>query len=125
LNLSARYFLKHSKTDISETWISLANPSHILVTQLFARCFLRARGQERKTGGMESSHGWPKNVTPFTIGGWPVDALSQGTMRLLRKIADQDRRTIEEIITHAMEEFVAGHKAEKKLETKIIRFPKR
>jgi hypothetical protein len=45
-------------------------------------------------------------------------------MRLLRKIADQDGRTIEEIMTAAMKEFVVGRKAEKELQTKIIRFPK-
>jgi hypothetical protein len=67
----------------------------------------------------------PKNVAPFAIRGWPVDALSQGTMRLLRKIADQDGWTIEEVMTAAMEEFVARHKPEKELETKIICFPKR
>ena len=66
-----------------------------------------------------------KNVAPLTIGGWPVDALSQGTMRLLRKIADQDGWTIEEVMTAAMEEFVARRKAEKELETKITCFPKR
>ena len=74
---------------------------------------------------MESVPTWPKNVAPFTIGGWPLDALSQGTMRLLRKIAEQDGWTIEEVMTAAMEEFVIGRKAEKELETKIIRFPKR
>ena len=74
---------------------------------------------------MESAPTWPKNVAPFTIGGWPVDALSQGTMRLLRKIADQNDSTIEEIMATAMEEFEIGRKAEKELETKIIRFPKR
>jgi len=74
---------------------------------------------------MESVPTWPKNVAPFTIGGWPVDALSPGTMRLLRKIADQDGWTIEEVMTAAMEEFVLGRKAEKELETKIIGFPKR
>ena len=64
----------------------------------------------------------PKNVAPFTIGGWPVDALSQGTIRLLRKIADEDGWTIEEVMTAAMEEFVATRKAEKELITKIIQF---
>ena len=74
---------------------------------------------------MESVPTWPKNVAPFTIGGWPVYALSQGTMRLLRKIADQDGSTIEEVMAAAMEKFVSRRKAEKELETKIIRFPKR
>jgi hypothetical protein len=73
---------------------------------------------------MESAPTWPKNVSPFTIGGWPVDALSLGTMRLLRKIADQDGSTIEQVVAAAMEKFVVARKAEKELETKIIRFPK-
>jgi hypothetical protein len=67
----------------------------------------------------------PENVALFTIGGWPVDALSPGTMRLLRKIADQDGWTLEEVMTAAMEEFVARRKAEKELETKVIKFPNR
>jgi len=86
---------------------------------------LRFCGKQRKTDGVKSIPKSPKNVAPFTIGGWPVDALSQGTMRLLRKIADQDGWTIEEVMTAAMEEFVARRKAEKELETKIICFPKR
>jgi len=53
-----------------------------------------------------------------------VDALSPRTMRLLRKIADQDGCTLEEVMTTAMKEFVVGRKAEKELQTKIIRFPK-
>ena len=65
----------------------------------------------------------PEKMTPFRIGGWRVDALSQGTMRLLRKIADQDGWPVEQVIITAMEEFVVGHKAEKELEAKIIRFP--
>ena len=67
---------------------------------------------------------WPKNVAPFTIGDRPMYALSPGTMRSLRKIADQNGSTIEEVMATAMEEFVVRRKAEKKLETKIIRFPK-
>ena len=74
---------------------------------------------------MKSVPTLPKNVAPFTIGGWPMDALSPGTMRLLRKIADQNGSTIEEVMAAAMEEFVVRRKAEKELETKIIRFPKR
>jgi hypothetical protein len=46
-------------------------------------------------------------------------------MRLLRKIADQEGSTIEEVMAAAMEEFEIGRKAEKELERKIIRFPKR
>ena len=87
--------------------------------------FLASKGEERKTDGMKSVPKLPKNVAPFTIGGWPVDALSPGMIRLLRKIAQEDGWTIEEVMTAAMEEFVARHKPEKELETKIICFPKR
>jgi len=73
---------------------------------------------------MESVPTGPKNVAPFTIGGWQVDALSPGMMRLLRKIADQDGCSLEEVMTTAMKEFVVGRKGEKELQTKIIRFPK-
>jgi len=72
---------------------------------------------------MGSARTCPKNIAPFTIAGWPVDALSPGTLRLLRKIADQAGSTVEEVITAAMAETVFGRKAEKQLETKIIRFP--
>jgi len=85
---------------------------------------LRAIKQVRRDG-VESVPTWPKNVAPFTIAGWPVDALSPGTRRLLRTIVDQDGSTIEEVMATAMKEFEIERKAEKELETKIIRFPKR
>jgi hypothetical protein len=44
---------------------------------------------ERKADGVKAIPKSPEKVASFTIGGWPVDALSPGTMRLLRKIADQ------------------------------------
>jgi hypothetical protein len=53
-----------------------------------------------------------------------MDAVSQRTMRLLRKIADQDGSTVQEVIAAAMKEFVYRRKAEQQRETKIIRFPK-
>jgi hypothetical protein len=84
--------------------------------------FLAGKGKERKTDGMKSVPEFPKNLAPFTIGGWPVDALSQGTIRLLRKIAQEDGWTIEEVITAAMEEFVVMRKAEEEPKTKIIQF---
>ena len=54
-----------------------------------------------------------------------MDALSPGTMRLLRKIADQDGSSIEEVMAAAIQKFELGRKAETELETKLIRFPKR
>jgi len=84
--------------------------------------FLAGKGKERKTDSMKSVPKLPKNVAPFTIGGWPVDALSQGTIRLLRRIAQEDGWTIEEVMTAAMEEFVVMRKAEEELKTKVIQF---
>jgi hypothetical protein len=84
--------------------------------------FFAGKGKERKTHGMKSVPKLPKNVAPFTIGGWPVDALSQGMIRLLRRIAQEDGWTIEEVMTAAVEEFVVTRKAEEELKTKIIQF---
>ena len=63
------------------------------------------------------------NVTPFTLGGLPVDELSQGMIRLLREIADEDGWTIEEVMTMAAEYYAARRQTERELETKIIEFP--
>jgi hypothetical protein len=60
------------------------------------------------------------NVTPFTIGGLPMDALDQGTMRLLRAVANRSGWTIQEVIVA----FIAEHEADNDLQTKIIQFPK-
>jgi hypothetical protein len=84
---------------------------------------LRSCEKERKTDDVTSIPESLENVAPFTIGGWPVDALSQGTMRLLRKIADQDGWTIEEVMTMAAEYYAARRQTERELETKIIEFP--
>ena len=67
----------------------------------------------------------PRNVTPFTLEGWPVDALNQTTLVELRKLADETGWTVADIMHDLMEEFVAKHKAENAREAKIIRFPKR
>ena len=63
------------------------------------------------------------NVTPFTLGGLPVDELSQGMIRLLREIADENGWTIEEVMTMAAEYYAARRQTEKELKTKIIEFP--
>jgi len=67
----------------------------------------------------------PRNVTPFTLEGWPLDALDQTTLVELRKLADQTGSTVADIMHDLTEEFLARRKAEKGRETKIIRFPKR
>jgi len=67
----------------------------------------------------------PWNLTPFTLDGWPLDALDQTTLVELRKLADQAGWNVADIMHDLMEEFVARHKAEKEREAIIIRFPKR
>ena len=63
------------------------------------------------------------NVTPFTLGGLPVDALNQGIIRLLRTLADENGWTIEEVMIIAADYYADRRQAERELETKIIEFP--
>ena len=51
-----------------------------------------------------------------------MDALSPGTMRLLRKIADQNGSTIEEVMAAAMEEFVVGRKERRSWKRRLSDF---
>ncbi|HMF46716.1 MAG TPA: hypothetical protein VKE29_08585 [Candidatus Udaeobacter sp.] len=67
----------------------------------------------------------PRNVTPFTLDGCPLDALDQTMLVELRKLADQTDWTVADIMHDLTEEFVAKRKAEKEREAKIVRFPKR
>jgi predicted transcriptional regulator len=46
-------------------------------------------------------------------------------MRRLRKLADQRGSSVEKLIHEAIEQWVALCEAERELETKVIRFPKR
>jgi hypothetical protein len=63
---------------------------------------------------------WPDNVEQFRIADLPVGALDQPMMRLIRKIADQTGWTVEEVMLTLVERCVT----ERKLEAKIIPFPK-
>jgi hypothetical protein len=89
----------------------------------------------------------PRNVTPLTLEGWPLDALDQTTIARLRRLADRTGWTVADHMHETMEQFlarklaartgwtIAAHmheaieqflarlKAKKQLETKIIRFP--
>jgi len=66
----------------------------------------------------------PQNILPFVLRGLPpLDKLDQSMMRKLRKLADHTDSTVEDLIYEGMLEFVAQQEAEKKLETKVIRFP--
>jgi len=67
----------------------------------------------------------PRNVTPFTLQGWPLDALDQETMVELRKLADQTGWTVAEVMHEVTKEYVARRKAENELPTKILKFPAR
>ena len=63
---------------------------------------------------------WPDNVEQFRIADLPVGALDQSVMRLMRTIADQNCWTVEEVMVALLERC----EAERKLEAKIIPFPK-
>ena len=63
---------------------------------------------------------WPDNVEQFRIADLPVGALDQPMMRLMRKIADINGWTVEEV----MMAFVERCEAERKFKAKIIPFPK-
>src|SRR5437762_1493923 len=63
---------------------------------------------------------WPDNVEQFRIADLPVGALDQPMMRLMRKIADKEDSTVEEVMVALIERC----EAERKLEAKIIPFPK-
>jgi hypothetical protein len=63
------------------------------------------------------------NVTPFTLGGLPADELSQGMIRSLREIADENGWTIEEVMTMAAEYYAARRQTEKELAAKIVESP--
>ena len=67
----------------------------------------------------------PRNVTPFKLDGWPLDALDQTAMVELRKIADQTGWTIAEVMHEVTQEYVARRQAENDLPAKILKFPKR
>ena len=67
----------------------------------------------------------PRNVTPFKLDGWPLDALDQTAMVELRKLADQTGWTVAEVIREVTQEYVARRQAENDLPAKILKFPKR
>ena len=69
----------------------------------------------------------PPNIMPFTPfdGLPPLDKVDQTMMRRLRKLANRSGGTVEDVIHEALEQFVAKCEAERELEAKIIRFPKR
>jgi len=68
----------------------------------------------------------PQNIVPFGLRGLPLlNKLDQSMMRKLRRLADRTGWTVEDLIHEGILKFVAKCEAERELETKIIRFPKR
>ena len=55
----------------------------------------------------------------------PLNKVDRTMMRTLRELADQRGRSVEGLIREALEQWVAKCEAERELETKIVRFPKR
>jgi hypothetical protein len=69
----------------------------------------------------------PPNMTPFApFDGLPaLNKVDQTMMRRLRALADRRDWSVEHLIHEALEQWVAQCEAERELEMKIIRFPKR
>jgi len=74
---------------------------------------------------MEWMRTLPRNVAPFKLDGWPLDALDQTAMVELRKLADQTGWTVGEVMHEVTQEYVARRQAENDLPAKILKFPKR
>jgi hypothetical protein len=85
---------------------------------------LQQHGNQRNTDTMGKL---PLNMTPFApFDGLPaLNKVDQTMMRRLRELADRRGRTVENLIHDALEQWVVQCQAERELETKIIRFPKR
>jgi hypothetical protein len=90
-----------------------------------------AKGRFCETGSgavrLASASDRGPNITPFAPfdGLPPLHKVDQATMRRLRKLADQRGSSVEKLIHEAIEQWVALCEAERELETKVIRFPKR
>jgi len=64
-----------------------------------------------------------RNVTPFTLDGWPLDALDQETIVELRKLSDQTGWTLAEVMRKIANEYMTKGRAETDLKKKIIWLP--
>jgi hypothetical protein len=69
----------------------------------------------------------PPNLMPFApFDGLPaLNKVDQTMMTRLRKLADREGWTVEDLMRKAIEQWVARCEVDRELETKIIRFPKR
>lgn len=64
-----------------------------------------------------------RNVTPFTLDGWPLDGLDQETIVELRKLSDQTGWTLSEVMRKMANEYMAKVRADTELKKKIILLP--
>ena len=64
----------------------------------------------------------PANVTPFTLGGWPLDEVDPLMMRKLKAKAARKGLTVEQAINEALLLLLARHEAERDARGKIIPF---
>ena len=64
-----------------------------------------------------------RNVTPFTLDGWPLDALDQETIVELRKLSDQTGSTLAQVMRKMANEYMAKVRGDTELKKKIIWLP--
>ena len=68
----------------------------------------------------------PTNVMSFILEGrWPLDGFDQRELRRLSKIAKRNGVGVADVLSDAVESFVAKCEAEADLERKIIKFQRR
>jgi hypothetical protein len=65
----------------------------------------------------------PPNVVKFRLAGFPLDALDQKRMRLLRRTSDRMGVPIPDLISEILGQVIKTCLAEAELPTKIVKFP--
>ena len=66
----------------------------------------------------------PRNVTSFILEGrWPLAGFDQRELRRLSKTAKRNGVDLADVLSEAVESFVAKCEAEADLEEKVIKFP--
>jgi hypothetical protein len=63
------------------------------------------------------------NVVKLRLGGFPLDALDQKRMRRLRKMSDETRVPIQDLVNDTIDKLIKATVAEAELPTKIVKFP--
>ena len=66
----------------------------------------------------------PSNVTSFILEGrWPLAGFDQRQLRRLSKTAERNGVGVADVLSDAVESFVAKYEAEANLEEKVVKFP--